>query len=79
MSDWFEDNMGCLAGLFVLVLLAVVVIAVAKDNARERKACARAWSIARTSSDSIAVIRMCEVKETRVQPVPYPVYIPQSR
>lgn len=75
--DWLEENVGCgpLVALVIVLLVGALAWVLHKDNQREKAACARAWAIARTSTDSIAVIRMCEVKDEKVY-IPQPIYIP---
>lgn len=76
MLDWLDEHMGLTVFLFVVALLALVFWAGCSEDKREAAWCARAWTIARTSADSIAVIRMCEVKDTKTVVVPQTIYIP---
>jgi hypothetical protein len=76
IAELLEDFLPhIIIGVLLLLLVGVVCYEV-KNNKREAAACARAWTIARTSADSLAVIRMCEVKDSKTIVIPQPIYIP---
>lgn len=74
MIDWILDRSGLLLLLgLVALLFGGIALAVNHDEHQATVACARMWAASRTSADTIAVIRDCELpkhSETTVVAVP---------
>jgi hypothetical protein len=85
LREWWYWNGSTVKGALVIILLSVLLIgafaaAVSSDNKRKRAACAKMWTLARTSADSIAVVSRCELgEESSTTVVPVPVIISGGR
>jgi hypothetical protein len=86
LREWWYWNDSAVKMWLVIILVSALLIggfasAVSSDNKRKRAACAKMWSLARTSADSIAVVSRCELGsgESSTTVVPVPVIISGGR
>jgi hypothetical protein len=67
---FFDEHAGKILFVGFILLALFLGWVLRREHKREQAACGRAWVIAQTPADSLAVMRMCELKDRHIQPVP---------
>jgi hypothetical protein len=73
--DFLDDYFGWVCLALVALMVGGLVYAAGVEGDQKSAACAKMWTVARTSADTLLVIERCELpKEPDVVPVFIPIY-----